>query len=89
MLHNKRHYRIKIFDSGVGEAFRYLRSGNDGCYGVSVAHRFAHGHDVGHDVLGLERPHVTAHSAETHLHLISYANTAGVAYVSTILIYVQ
>ncbi len=43
---------------------------------MAVAHRFAHGHDVGLDAVRLEGPEMAAHPAEAGLHLVGHAEPA-------------
>lgn len=71
--------RVEIFHSSVGETFRDFGCSDNSGNGVAIAHRFAHSNDVGHDVLRLKRPHVSADTAESDLDFIRYAHTVSFA----------
>ncbi len=73
--------RVEVLHLGVGEAVGQGLGGDDGRYGVTVAHGLAHGDDVRDGLLlvRLEGPPVRAHSAEADLDLVGDADAAGLA----------
>jgi len=79
-----RAHRVEVFDSGLAEAVRDLRCGDDSRNGMTIAHGLAQGDNIWNNVLAiqLEGPHMAADSSETDLDLIRDADASSFAHVS-------
>lgn len=71
-------HRVKIFHTSFSEALGNCFCGNNCGNGVSIAHRFAHGHNIWHYIISLKLkgPPVFTNSSESNLDLIGNAHSS-------------